>query len=584
MSFSETGKGRWLYFFKSFLIAIIIIIITSCISKKESTQSKLRENDTQFYYSFLEANRLKILGDYKSALSLFIQCLEINPASDASMHEIARINSVLNNYDIAAKYAKMAIKQNPHNKYYYYTLADIYLDNKMYDQAVGVYVDIRKVDPNNNEVTFYLAMLYKQINKFNDAISTFNELENKIGINESISINKQQIYLMQGNKTKAYDEINKLINYFPNEPKYYAIIGEMYTRDNLFLKAEETFKTLFSIDSLNPEGLLSVVDFYRRKMDYDNAFLTINKIIDNDEIEFGAKVMVLYSFLNTPNEFKIYNDRIENCLVKFKDKYEDKLEGYTLFSDFLIKKNSFEEASNQLETAVNNFETNEIIWEQLISLYSYLGKFNKMYEKAMAAIDSFPDNPSFYLYKGLSAIQLKKEEIAVKTLLDGLGFVENNRELEINFYIYLGEAYQAIKNYSQSEFYFEKVIEMKPDDIYVLNNYSYYLSLRDEKLEYAEKLSKITINAEPDNSTYLDTYAWILYKIGRYKEALVFIKKAYDFGGFQSQVIVEHFGDILIKTDNKEDAIKMWELSKKLGNTNKELIIKIENHRSEVNE
>ena len=584
MSFKTSDIVSSDYFVKYLFIALIIITMGACISKKESIQSNISDSDSQFYYTFLEANRLKILGDYKNSLELFAQCLKLKPTSDASMHEIARISASINNYDVAIKYAKLAVKQNPDNKYYYFTLADIYLDNRMYDEAVNVYENIRKVDPNNHEATYYLAMLYKQTNKLNDALNVLNELESSIGINESVSINKQQIYLLQGNKSKAYDEINKLINYSPNEPKYISLIGEMYTRDNLFLKAEEAFNKLFSIDSLNPEGQLSIVDFYRRKMDYDNAFLTVNKIIDNDQIEFGAKVMVLYSFLNTPKEFSIYVDQIEKCLIRFKDKYTENLEGYTLYSDFLIKKNNYEEASNQLETAVSNFDTNEIIWEQLISLYSFLGKYNKMYEKSTSAIDSFPENPSFYLYKGLSAIQLKEEEIAVKALSDGLELVNNNRELEINFYIYLGEAYQAIKNYIQSEYYFEKALEMKPDDIYVLNNYSYYLSLRDEKLEYAEKLSKRTINTEPDNSTYLDTYAWILYKLERYADALFYIRKAYDYGGFQNKVIVEHYGDILLKENNIQEAVRMWKLSLKLGNSDSELINKIEKYSPVVNE
>jgi tetratricopeptide (TPR) repeat protein len=272
----------------------------------------------------------------------------------------------------------------------------------------------------------------------------------------------------------------------------------------------------------------------------------------------------------------LYAEKIEPGLIKFKSIYPDKLEGYTLYSDFLVKKNQYEKAGDQLEDAVQSFSTNEIIWEQLISIYSYLGKFERMFEKASMAADSFPENPSFYFYKGLSALQIKKEEVAVESLLKGLPLIKNNRELEVNYYIYLGESYQTIKNYPQSEYYFEKALEMKPDEVFVLNNYSYYLSIRDSKLEYAEKLSGITINAEPDNSTYLDTYAWILYKLERYQDALFYIKKAYEYGGYQNAVIVEHYGDILLKTQNKEEAIKMWELSKNLGNKNIELTNKIE--------
>lgn len=569
---------------KIIISLLVLISIASCSPKKELSKSINTDKEAEFYYTFLEANRLKILGDYNTALKLYLQCLEIKPNSDGTMHEIARINGALGYYDLAIKYAKMAVKQNPENKFYYYTLADIYLDNKQIDQAIEVYENIQKIEPENQEITFYLAMLYKQNQKFNDAISTLNKLELKVGVNESISINKQQIFLFQGNKTKAYDEINKLITNYPDEAKYYAILADMYTRDNLLLKADETLTILFQKDSINPQGQLTLIDFYRRKVDYDNVFIVLDKVIDNELVDFGSKVMVLYSFLNTPKEMSLYGERIEPGLLKFKSIYPDKLEGYTLYSDFLVKKNQYEKAGNQLEDAVKKFSTNEIIWEQLISIYSYLGKFERMFEKASMAADSFPESPSFYFYKGMSALQIKKEEVAVESLLKGLPLIENNKELEVNYYIYLGESYQAIKNYTQSEYYFEKALEIKPNEVFVLNNYSYYLSIRDSKLEFAEKLSKITINAEPDNSTYLDTYAWILYKLERYQDALFYIKKAYEYGGFQNAVIVDHYGDILLKTKNITEAIKMWELSKKMGNTDSELTNKIELYKQTQHE
>ncbi len=570
---------------KNILISLLILFsLASCSSKKEMSKSLNTDNEAEFYYTFLEANRLKILGDYNTALKLYLQSLEIKPTSDGTMHEIARINGALGNFDLAIKYAKMAVKQNPVNKFYYYTLADIYLDNQQIDQAIEVYENIQKIDPENQEVTFYLAMLYKQNQKFNEAVNTLNKLEEKVGVNESISINKQQIFLFQGNKTKAYDEINKLITNYPEEAKYYAILADMYTRDNLLLKAEETLTILFQKDSLNPQGQITLIDFYRRKVDYDHVFLVVDKVMDNELVDFGSKVMILYSFLNTPKEMSLYAERIEPGLLKFKSIYPDKLEGYTLYSDFLVKKNQYEKAGDQLEDAVKNFSTNEIIWEQLISIYSYLGKFERMFDKASMATDSFPENPTFYFYKGLSALQIKKHEIAAESLIKGLPLIKDNRELEVNYYIYLGEAYQAIRNYPQSEYYFEKALEMKPDEVFVLNNYSYYLSLRDSKLELAEKLSKITINAEPDNSTYLDTYAWILYKLERYQDALFYIKKAYEYGGYQNAVIVDHYGDILLKTQNPKEAIKMWELSKKLGNTDSELTKKIELYKQNQHE
>jgi tetratricopeptide (TPR) repeat protein len=119
------------------------------------------------------------------------------------------------------------------------------------------------------------------------------------------------------------------------------------------------------------------------------------------------------------------------------------------------------------------------------------------------------------------------------------------------------------------------VLKNEPDNLYVINNYSYYLSLREEKLEYAESISKKTILAEPNNSTYLDTYAWILFKLKRYQDALYYIKRAFENGGAESQVIVEHYGDIQFMVGNAEAALELWKLSNEMGNNSESLLKKI---------
>ncbi|HSH51201.1 MAG TPA: hypothetical protein VK982_05715, partial [Bacteroidales bacterium] len=198
-----------------------------------------------------------------------------------------------------------------------------------------------------------------------------------------------------------------------------------------------------------------------------------------------------------------------------------------------------------------------------------------LYIASGTAIDSFPEHALFYLFKGISGNQIGKHRESLAALKNGLKFVENNPELENNFYTYLAETYNELKEYEKSDYYFNLVIQNDSADLYVLNNYAYYLSLREEKLEYAEQLSRKTIEEEPTNFTYLDTYAWILFKQEKYQNALYYIKKAYDLGGYENPEIVEHFGDILYFTGNIEEAIKLWKLAKDLGNSDEELLLKI---------
>jgi tetratricopeptide (TPR) repeat protein len=567
------------------LIFFVAVLITACSTKKNISETKVKvkkelseSSEQQYYYVFIEANRKKLLGDLNGALALYYQCLEINSASAAAMAEISQINTILKNYEVAIKYAKSAVQNDSENKWYKLQLAKLYLGSKKYTEAIELYEDIYKENKEDLEVPYNLAALYSHVGNPKRAIELYDEIENQTGINESLSLAKQQLYYSIGNKTKAYKEVEQLIKHYPNEPRYYGIMAEMYMSDNLFLKAEENYKKLFTLDTTNALGQLSIIDFYRKKMDYDNAFKMIKTVIRNEQIEFNQKVMVFVSIMNNQSEFGIYNEQIKESLNLLKDKYPEEKDTYTLYADYYIKMNLFDDAQKEIEHILDNYTGNTVIWEQLLSIYSYKNDFENLYIKSEVAIDSFPEHTLFYLFRGISANQIEKPTEAIEVLKNGLKKIDNNQDLEMDFYTNLGDAYNNTQEYKQSDYYFELVLKKDPDNLYIINNYSYYLSLREEKLEYAESISRKTIEAEPNNSTYLDTYAWILYKLERYQDALFYIKKAFENGGVDSEVIVEHYGDVLFKVGNIDAAVEIWKLSVEMGNDSQELKEKIENN------
>lgn len=566
-----------------FVIVIALLSITSCSGQRNIKKSKLKikkelskDNEQQYYYYFLEANRKKVLGDLNGALALYYQCLELDPNADAVMAEISKINEIIQNFETAIKYAEQATENDPENKWYKINLGKLYIITKEYEKAIKTYEQLYLINNTDLEIPYNLAALYEHIGNYKRSIELYNDIEKSSGVNENLTMVKQQLYLKIGNKTKAYDEIDKLILHYPNVPKYYGIKAEMYTNDNLFIKAKENYDKLFELDSTNALGLMSIVDFYRKKMDYDNTFKIIKKVIYHEGIEVNQKILIFVSLLNTQSEFTIYNQQIKENLLLLKKIYPDVQDIYTIHADYLIKSNLFDEAQIEIEYILDNFSGNVVIWEQLLSIYSFKNNFDQLYTKSIEAIDGFPEHGLFYLFNGVSANQINKPEEAVEILNKGLKWIENRPELEIDFYTNLGEAYHNKEEYKQSDYFFELVLKKEPENIYVINNYSYYLSLREEKLEYAESLSKKTIIIEPNNSTYLDTYAWILFKLEKYQDALYYIKKSFEHGGAQSEVIVEHYGDIQFMVGNAETALELWKLSNEMGNNSKELIKKIE--------
>ena len=121
-------------------------------------------------------------------------------------------------------------------------------------------------------------------------------------------------------------------------------------------------------------------------------------------------------------------------------------------------------------------------------------------------------------------------------------------------YYSMGQKNKAYKTYG-------KALKLDPQYTPVLNNYAYYLSLDKRCLAKAEKMSRITIEKEPDNPTYLDTYGWILFLRGKAKEAKPYFKHAMLYGGKDSAVVLMHFSLVLDKLGEKDLATYYRNLS-----------------------
>jgi tetratricopeptide (TPR) repeat protein len=188
---------------------------------------------------------------------------------------------------------------------------------------------------------------------------------------------------------------------------------------------------------------------------------------------------------------------------------------------------------------------------------SELGEYVSLESHSNESMDLFPNQSLPYFFNGISNMTLKNYTKAIQSLNDGLEFVIENNPLLTQFYSNLGEAYNYSKAYEKSDKAFEDALKVEPDNSSILNNYAYYLSLRKDKLEKAEKFSRRSNELSPNNRSYIDTYGWILYQLGKYKDAEIWLAKASNMGN-KNAVIVEHYGDVLYKLDKKEEALSKW--------------------------
>jgi tetratricopeptide (TPR) repeat protein len=176
-------------------------------------------------------------------------------------------------------------------------------------------------------------------------------------------------------------------------------------------------------------------------------------------------------------------------------------------------------------------------------------------------------------------MQLKDYEDAISSSLKGVEVADED-ELKSQLLSTLGDAAHYAKKYKLCDSAYDEALIINPENPYALNNYAYFLSVRMERLERADSMSRKSMSLDPDNASYQDTYGWILFQKKQYEEAKTYIERSLEMSPKNAEVL-EHLGDVLYMLDKKEGALNLWKESKELGNTSEVLEKKIKNKKIE---
>ena len=575
-----------------FLIAATLLISAGCSGPKKTAEEQqekgtievdtaLRElsadQQIEYQYKYVEATKLRLLGQSSDALQLFQQCADLQPHASDPYYQMSLIATQLDESDEALKYAKKSVRYAPGNKWYRLNLANLHLQNNTLDSALIQYEYLaqnKRIE--DLDILFRLAQLYQKNQKYREALKYYDKIEERVGFNEQIAILKKMVYTRLGEREKAVSQVKQLIGHFPDEARYYGMLAELYATFKEYDKADEMYDKLFALDSTNNLGQLSMVKYYNQQEKYGKALEVLREqVVPNTNVDFRDKMLMVMNYLGDNKKLNRYQYEVRATLDSMDKYHPGKTEIHAMYADYYLKQNEYRKSVDHLKILAEGRNGKYIYWDQLLSVYSITSQFNNMYRYGLKAINKYPRKPRLYLLTSIGALQVNKSDTALSLLDKGTQYLGSDQQMKIQFYTQLAEAHYNKKNYPQAWKYFEQVLGMDPDNAMVLNNYSYYLSVRGEQLDKARRYSKKVIEQEPENAVYLDTYAWILYKQEKYGKARRYIEKAIKNGGYDDPDIVEHFGDILFQTGHTDRAVEQWKKSQSLGNSSDRIEYKI---------
>jgi tetratricopeptide (TPR) repeat protein len=557
---------------------MMVVSFSSCKTKPAATKQEDKHpagakkvlSDREriaFEQAFFDATREKIAMNYDQAEVLFSQALRIDPGNAAVIYELAHIYSFQNNKNQALFFSKKAAESDPKNPWYQLLYAECLKDNKQHAEVAEVFEKLIRNFPERIEYYYELANAYIYANKPNEAIKVYNKIEERIGVTEESSIQKLKIYKGTNNFEKAVEEAQKLIKTFPKEAKYYGMLGELYQEKGMNDKAFQAYSDLLKIDPENAYVHLSLADYYRNLKENEKAFQEIKIAFKSPSLDIDTKVKILLSYYSITEAYpELKPDADELCKI-IVEVHPDDAKAFSIYGDFLYRDQKLEEARTQYRKAIALDKEKFALWSQLLRIDADLNDYVSLEKESREALEYFPNQALPYFFNGAANMQLKKYKEAVTVLTEGKEFVYENKLLLSQFYATIGDAQNQLKNYEASDAAYDLALENDPENVYVLNNYAYYLSLRNTNLAKAEAMSKKSNELQPNINSYQDTYGWILYQMKKYEEAKIWIGKALDNNGRSSGTLLEHYGDVLYQLNDHENALKYWIDAKKAGGT-----------------
>ena len=567
---------------------IIVFLFFVCFCITVSAQdNRLIFEDSEYQtrkkldYFFLESLRLKENNKHNEAYTALQYALKIDPTSSAVLALLANYYMFLQQDSLAIDALQKAVKYNPDIFDYKVSLADIYRETGNFTESIRLYETLVAEQPAKPEFNFYLSNLYLKQNQIDKAIQSLDALENTIGMNEAVSIQKFKLYLEVEQMENALKELEKLAAKNPMQAKYQIMIGDYYLDNDNLDKALFYYEKAYNMDPQNPYYVVSMANYYEKTGDNDAASNEIEMALRNPLLDIDTKISILGKYIENLITNKKDIESVDSLFKTLMEQHSQEKDLNMMYGQFLISQNKFEEAGFQFKLVTEADPENFFAWRLLREIAIIEENTDEIIRICSLALEIFPEKTEFYFYKGNAYYQIKKYSDALTVFLEGIKFIPEEDKASFSmFYGQIGDLYHHLNKKEEAYDSYEKSLEYNENNIYVLNNYAYFLSLDKEHLDRAERMISKCIKMQPNNPTYIDTYAWVFFQKGNYTLAKFYIESAISNGGEKSPDILEHYGDILYKTGNTDKAIEQWEKALKIKDEGEDtvlLIKKIEN-------
>lgn len=582
---------------RSLLILLVPVAIMGCaqgrsIPAGEEVQaesrgiaggSQERDKRAQVMRLFMDATRARLKGEQHKAVLLYESCIKADPQNSAAMFELSKLYHMGGDPVRALDLARRAVATDKENIWYRFLLADLYQQSDRPEDAVSVYQGILQRWPERIEVYFDLANTLAMTGRSSEAVKVFRDLEKQFGTSPEFAMQEFGMLANSGRMEEAEGVLQRAIKAYPGNLEFLGMLAELHDQQGRHKEAADLYRRLLELEPDNSLVRVALAEHHYAAGEMEEAFEQLGLAFSDPDLDVDAKMQVLLGFfeLTGPREGTEGRDeamlkRAYGLIDVLLRTHPESGKPHAIHGDFLLRDKRNAEARDAFRSALQHEKDRYPIWQQLLQLDLQLGDHEALHADAEEALVLFPTAPVLHLFNGIALSELGRHDDAEEALVMGREMVVDDVDLVAQFWSSMGDAYHRAGHHDRSDEAFAEALRLRPRDPNILNNHAYYLSLRGDKLELAEEMSRRSNEIAPGQPSYQDTYAWVLHRMGRHEEARRWIEKALASGGSNEGVIVEHHGDILFALGDTENAKARWREAQAMGGASDDIDRKVE--------
>ena len=473
--------------------------------------------------TFYKAETYRITGRTDLAMELYEKLAKDPLYRETALYQLARMHFEKNQFFQSFDLASLGVGSYPANLWLLRIKAQSAKNIGDFKTAGQSFEALYSSAPHKREYLFEGYSTYLEGRLFLDALEVLSKIETLEGTTPELVQDRARLYLQLNDPKSAERCFKTAIEGAPDVPEYIGLLSQYYDGNG---KTKKAFKVLIKAVETFPENGALHMELARmaQKMDYtEEAFYHMEQGLLLEGVPLEDKVPVMLSiYENKENpSFKALFDRVFPVL---ETTYSGRIELLLLTAQIHIQNERWYEALEGYLMAISMNPTNYAFYQMAYSLSQEVGDVDgqiallERIEERFNTDEDVLEGLVFEYYK------VGRWESCAR-LATARAEMTLDPEVAGNLFALAGTAWFQLDSFDLGTVAYEKALDQERSPT-TLNNYAWDLATHERNLEVALQLTvecNASVALEP---TFLDTWAWVLYKMGRYTEAQVKIELA----------------------------------------------------------